>query len=61
MTVKVTDGTQTVDQPLTFTVTAENATPTYTGPTTAATAPGAPTVDVALTRHRGPGRGRQPR
>jgi hypothetical protein len=49
VTVKITDGTQTVDLPLTFTVSAETATPTYTGPTTGATAAGAPTVDLALT------------
>jgi hypothetical protein len=35
VTIKVSDGTQTTDVPLTFTVSAEDATPTYTGPTSA--------------------------
>jgi DNA polymerase-3 subunit gamma/tau len=50
VTVKVTDGTQTTNVPLTFTVTQENATPTYTGPTTAsAPADGVGVVNVGLT------------
>jgi hypothetical protein len=49
VTAHVTDGTQTTDVPLTFTVTQETATPTYTGPTTAATAPGGSSATVNLT------------
>ena len=53
VTVKITDGTQTVDLPLTFIVNPENSQVSYTGPTSAATAPGGPTVDVPLTATAG--------
>ena len=50
VTVKVTDGTQTTDVPLTITVSHEDATPTYTGPTTAsAPSSGTGVVSVPLT------------
>jgi hypothetical protein len=48
VTAMVTDGTTTTDVPLTFTVTQENATPTYTGDTSKAAAAGQDHVDVNL-------------